>query len=325
MGVDLFFVLSGFLVSGLLITDYQRHHRLSIGRFIIRRGWKIYPPFLVLILFTVVHAELNDVTYKQQALLSEIFFFQSYVTGLWWHTWSLSVEEHFYLLLPLAFVITLLMNKRSPTPLSPLVPMLAFVAVVDCAARLLLASQLTYSHMAQLFPSYLRMDALGFGVAISYFYHFHRARFVTLLTPWRVPLAVSGLALLVPPFAFVLDETPFLYTIGLTTNYLGSGMLMTAALMSDFSSSRFLKSLGWLGAFSYSIYLWHLPVGQLGIPALVAHMESAISFKEWFALYLFGSLAAGVLMARLVEIPSLILRDRLFPSPSPIRVANEQS
>jgi peptidoglycan/LPS O-acetylase OafA/YrhL len=48
VGVDLFFVLSGFLVSGLLFTDYKSRGRLSIGRFYMRRGWKIYPPFFSL-------------------------------------------------------------------------------------------------------------------------------------------------------------------------------------------------------------------------------------------------------------------------------------
>lgn len=53
MGVDLFFVLSGFLVSGLLFTEYRSRGHLGVGRFYIRRGWKIYPPFIALIAATV--------------------------------------------------------------------------------------------------------------------------------------------------------------------------------------------------------------------------------------------------------------------------------
>src|SRR5262249_60135649 len=99
MGVDLFFVLSGFLVSGVLFREYQRHQGLQVGRFLARRGFKIYPGFYLLLLATwamgASAGPRGAITTPQ--LLREAFYLQSYVPGFWSHTWSLAVEEHFYL------------------------------------------------------------------------------------------------------------------------------------------------------------------------------------------------------------------------------------
>src|SRR5882762_10148526 len=102
VGVDLFFVLSGFLVSGLLFSEYQKVGKLRIKRFLIRRGLKIYPPFYTLLLATVcLVAVLGNNSIPGKVLLSEGLFVQNYGPAFWGHTWSLAVEEHFYLLLAL--------------------------------------------------------------------------------------------------------------------------------------------------------------------------------------------------------------------------------
>jgi len=109
-GVNLFFVLSGFLVSGLLFNEYKQRGDISIKRFYARRAWKIYPAFYLFIVSTylycrfVVGNKLPD-----RVMAREIFFFQNYLPGMWNHTWSLAVEEHFYCILPL---ILLFMVRR---------------------------------------------------------------------------------------------------------------------------------------------------------------------------------------------------------------------
>src|ERR1019366_6522082 len=106
-GVDLFFVLSGFLISGLLFTDWKRTGRLSIGRFFLRRGLKIYPGFYVFLLITALSLRLHGGRFW-----NEVLFLQDYLPNFWAHTWSLAVEEHFYLLLP----FVLLIFSKSATP-----------------------------------------------------------------------------------------------------------------------------------------------------------------------------------------------------------------
>src|SRR5262249_44717454 len=87
-GVDLFFVLSGFLVAGLLFREVQEHGRIDIKRFLIRRGLKIYPGFYCLIGATVGIAVVHGWNLPWNRILSEVFFVQNYHQGLWSQTWS---------------------------------------------------------------------------------------------------------------------------------------------------------------------------------------------------------------------------------------------
>jgi len=109
--VDLFFVLSGFLIGGLLVSELHHHGHIDIGRFLIRRGLKIYPPHFVfigyLMLMPVAKAILagNNVwttfTTEWGKYWPNLLFLHNYVgTNPAGHTWTLAVEEHFYLLLP---------------------------------------------------------------------------------------------------------------------------------------------------------------------------------------------------------------------------------
>jgi peptidoglycan/LPS O-acetylase OafA/YrhL len=89
-GVDIFFVLSGFLVSGLLFKEYKRTGTVSPGRFFIRRAFKIYPAFWLLILGTVILRFRNYGKVDWLGLAHELFFIQNYMPGPWGHTWSLA-------------------------------------------------------------------------------------------------------------------------------------------------------------------------------------------------------------------------------------------
>lgn len=308
IGVDVFFVLSGFLVSGLLFREHRRHGELRVGRFLIRRGLKIYPAFYVMIALTVLVA---DSVYRP-ALVCEIFFVQNVGPALWDHTWSLAVEEHFYLTLALLFYGL----SRKPGAANPfsVLPRIALWTAGGCLTlRLLNAAAFDYGHRTHLFPTGLRLDSLAFGVLLSYFFHYRHSDFVTTCRRYRAGLLSAGTALLVPPFIAPLETTPFIYTVGLTLLYLGSGMVLCALLASPARPSRAARALARVGSYSYSIYLWHLPVRNT---AAALAGEHGLSPGTEIALYLVGALAFGIAMAKLVEIPVLHLRDRLFPSRS---------
>jgi peptidoglycan/LPS O-acetylase OafA/YrhL len=112
-GVDLFFVLSGFLVSGLLFREYATTGAIRPGRFLIRRGLKIYPAFYVLFVVTLVVRHELAIPTGVWATIGEAAFLQNYHYGLWGHTWSLAVEEHFYILLVVALT-SIVAVSRSP-------------------------------------------------------------------------------------------------------------------------------------------------------------------------------------------------------------------
>src|SRR3954467_2052645 len=131
VGVDLFFVLSGFLVSGLLFTEFRAHGSISPLRFYARRAWKIYPPYLVMIAATTGAILAQGFVFERIQLVAEVLFFQNYVKGLWNHTWSLAVEEHFYLLLPLVCLLVLHVRRRRVPSLRGILFVGAGVAVAE--------------------------------------------------------------------------------------------------------------------------------------------------------------------------------------------------
>lgn len=317
-GVDLFFVLSGFLVSGLLFSEYKSHGSLSIGRFYVRRWWKIYPPFFILTVFFVCMQLFVGVQINWEWVLAELLFVQNYFRGIWgiWeYTWSLAVEEHFYLLLPLTLVLMLRRNKNSPTPFKHILTLTGCVMLIALVLRVLTAYYYpVYSYEQHLYPTHLRIDSLLFGVAISYLYHFHDKKFIEVMHPWRHWLIFGGLILFIPALIFELEETPFLYTLGFSIFSLGSGMLLVGVLLSNTPNHPVVNFLAKLGSYSYSIYLWHMPIRLVVVPVINSALGKTLGYGEQTVIYLVLSLVVGILMSKLVEWPVLRLRDRLFPS-----------
>jgi peptidoglycan/LPS O-acetylase OafA/YrhL len=125
-----------------------------------------------------------------------------------------------------------------------------------------------------------------------------------------------GGGLLTPAFVLQPETTPFIYTAGLALFYVGSGMLLIGVLLIGPPPSRIVALSALLGTYPYSIYLWHLPVAWWGIPMIERTFGASLDFIAWKVLYLTGSVALGVFMAKLIEVPTMRLRDRWYPSRS---------
>jgi len=307
-GVDLFFVLSGFLISGLLFVEWKRDGRIRVGRFLIRRGFKIYPSFYVYLLLAGIaahlfarHLETTVVRY-----LHEIFFLQNYVVGIWAHTWSLAVEEHFYLLLPIFLLV--LGIHRIPRAF----PIIAAISMVSRWLFLFIPQKnafLGYSYAA----TNSRMDALFFGVLLGYLHHFHGAWWEDFVVRWKLAIA-TGSAILLSLVFFWSRETTSFAIVGYTTTYLGFGGALVLCLYVWKNVPRVFGVLAFLGMYSYSIYLWHAPVAFWTSAVLVRVFHVLLTPWEMFPVYFLLTFALGVLMARIVEFPMLGLREALFPS-----------
>lgn len=324
-GVDLFFVLSGFLVSGLLFREYQKHGRISIGRFLIRRGLKIYPSFYFFLLVTAVIQLLTkdappiDADYARR-LGAELLFVQNYLPGLWGHTWSLAVEEHFYLSLALGFGILVARARKMQDPFKSL----PWIFVVLAATVLILRILTVYMHPVvddrqHYFPTHLRIDSLAFGVLLSYFYNCHRQGFVGIVRGRRKKILIVSLILASAALIF-RRPTHVMVTIGYSLLYLGFGGLLSVSMCSDdwagVWNSRLGKLLAYIGSHSYSIYLWHLLIAVHTEDVLTALLGSRVSYYGYVATYPLGSIVVGIAMAKLVEYPVMRLRDRFFPARS---------
>src|ERR1035437_5789157 len=166
-GVDLFFVLSGFLVAGLLFTGYQQRSRIEFSRFYIRRGLKIWPAFYVLIgTGVLIDLVLPGHSVSAKRLVSELVFMQSYFQGIWGSTWSLAVEEHFYLSLPLFLLFIIGRDSERPFAAMPYVFGAIAILALMCRFAVGWKENGTYNYLTYLYPTHLRIDGLMFGVLL---------------------------------------------------------------------------------------------------------------------------------------------------------------
>lgn len=318
IGVDMFFVLSGFLVSGLLFREYEKYQSLDIKRFLIRRGFKIYPAFWGLLAATLAFTWFKGPTGHGDNAWSELLFIQNYVPGMWNHTWSLAVEEHFYLLLA-AIVGTLVARRQvGQDPLQAIPALFVVTATVCFALRLVTTHFLPYHHTTHLFPSHLRIDSLMFGVLLAYGWHRTGWLQSDRVREQAGALIVLGILLLAPAFIFPVETTPWITVFGFIGFYLGSGAILIGLLHRRLPE---MESIAWaakLGAYSYSIYLWHMPVHDWLVPAILDLLPNPLN-QNWYlylSLYLSATFYVGVSMCRIIEAPALALRDRWFPSRS---------
>jgi peptidoglycan/LPS O-acetylase OafA/YrhL len=320
-GVDLFFVLSGFLVSGLLFREWQNSRQVRTGRFLLRRGLKIYPQFYFFIaaMLAVAWARGNMPSPKQ--VVAELAFVQNYFPGMWSHTWSLGVEEHFYLLL--ALVIWILARRGGVNPFRALPAWIAGSCALILALRVLtwgLHPRITDS--LNVFPSHLRIDSLLTGVFISYYHTFHGddvARWMRRAGSWLPPVSIMLLA----PVSFLTREDPFMVTVGFSMVSWGFGILLMSVLYPmkpAAAPSRAAAAMARLGQVSYTFYLWHAPVLVAG-DAFKLYARShgvSIPIVLTLAVTFTGSLGMAVLTTRLIELPVLRWRDRRLSDGAPV-------
>jgi peptidoglycan/LPS O-acetylase OafA/YrhL len=311
-GVDLFFVLSGFLISGLLFREWQQSHSIDFKRFYIRRGLKIYPAFYFLMLVTlavnIIRPGIPSNPVTLGSALAELTFTQNYFPAIWGQTWSLGVEEHFYILLPILLWLMYRRPRNTDAPFRSLPLLFMSIATLEILLRIATANALigTPGREGYLMPTHLRIDGLLFGVLLSYYRHFQPEKFRELARG-STTLAVVGFAaflLIVAP-----RDTAVMHTVGFSCLYFGFGFLLARVI--DYEPGRYasfiVNPLARIGYYSYSNYLWHGWICRL-LPR-----DNAISFFGCLG----ASIALGIAMAKIVEYPLLTLRDRIFPEKVP--------
>ncbi len=332
-GVALFFVLSGFLVSSLMFNEFvNAGGTIQFGRFYIRRGLKIYPAFYFMLLCSLAlcYADMNWIhngllphePVETHTILSEIFFVQNYFGYIWVHVWSLAVEEHFYIALG---IIIYLILKVYPRLRSGIDWNDRFVPIVwICCAVFATCLALRYLYMTgrertmdERFAAgcytHLRIDSLFFGVILAYFVKFRPNTFLKWVKEHTLAFGIVGLVLVSP--CLVFEETDTMMIIpGFTSMYLGFGCLLLFTLYHPWKSwgvvaDRATDFLSYIGQNSYSIYLWHFPLMYV----LSRYMSA--DGRNYYVLIAAQNalgLALGLVMAKLVEMPVLTLRDRYF-------------
>ncbi len=329
VGVDLFFVLSGFLIGGLLFKELQTRAHLDLRRFLIRRCFKIWPSYYLCVcaglLLTLVrtHGKMGT---SLLIMWPNFVHIQNYCMGERpiLHTWSLAVEEHFYLALPFCLWLLTRKHLKDKMRLSALPLLAGSVMLFSLTFRCLVNSRHPFNPYTHIFYTHIRIDSLMFGVLLAYWHHFDPGKLEKVARQRLLLLAIS-LMLISPALFFDRNVTPFIWTVGYTLIYLGFGGILLVMIYTPLGegwsgrclSGKSARLLAWIGVSSYTIYLWHGLFALRPIESLDNLWLIHLPWLRWSlgtGLYLALAIGVGTLAGILVDKRVLRLRDRLFPA-----------
>jgi peptidoglycan/LPS O-acetylase OafA/YrhL len=320
LGVPIFFTLSGYLISGLIFDELRVRGDFRVGRFLIRRGFKLYPAYYVFLAYLIIVPWLKSLLSGRDALGSlasslrdlwpNFLFLQNYIgPNPALHTWSLAVEEHFYLILP--FLMLWLHRRgwiRGLTVIGLGSPLIFEVIRFGCRY-----AGDPYAAMPGMFATHLRLDGLGVGVGLRALQEYSPAVFQAL-GRWRwLWIGLATVLLLSNPIRY-FPMTP-----------MGSALLLLGSLhvrSIDFGpigrvGMPVAQLAAGIGVYSYSIYLWHVTLLGIGSKYVfsILHLDTTQP-GQWLlnrSLIVMFIIGGGCIMSRIVEWPLLRIRDRYFP------------
>ena len=275
IGVDIFYVISGYLITGLILREIDNTGRLNLAAFYQRRIKRLLPTSVFVLLVTAVVGWFVLPPISRDALGRDLFAAAAYISNYlfaWWqndyqnldatpspfiHYWSLAVEEQFYLLWPIFMIILARKGKKT---------VFAGIAMVTVVSFLFSVYLVEKSPIWAFYSLPTRAWELGVGALLLYV----PAKFVRhRLLPW-----IGFIALAVSAFRFN-DNTAFpgfnaLVPV-LATAILIAAIPLWPPIFNDLSNNRFTQ---WLGKISYPLYLWHWPALVLPSSALGRSLHS---------------------------------------------------
>lgn len=299
LGVRLFFVLSGFLITSLLLREQQRCGSIDWRAFVLRRSLRIWPALYAYLLVMLLLRQFGVLAISPGQFFAAATFTWNYAAlwvregtsqGAWFlgHLWTLALEQQFYLVWPLAIAC---LGWRRAGRLAVLVPLLL------PALRVIwwLAFPAQRGLLGMMFHT--AIDSILIGCAFAL--HQQRIRAWMSANPWAFPAALVFVLGLSPLIA--AEFRAYRITIGFGLDAVGCGLLILAARGPNCAISRrwaallSWQPLVWIGTISYGLYLWQQP--------FLTSFNTTLSGR--FPLSLFAALVCAVASYLCIERPAL--------------------
>ncbi|QHN03858.1 acyltransferase [Granulicella sp. WH15] len=321
VGVDLFFVLSGFLIGSQLLKPYLTGRQPSFSDFYMRRAYRILPAFFVVLLLYLIMPLWREAPGPYAGWQYASFTWNLLLLGYpehraFSHIWSLCVEEHFYLFFPLLLVLL----RRKPSSRKT-ASVLLFLVVGGIGLRAWLLHSVIRSAGDQqalmmmkyiYYPTYSRLDGLVMGVSLAIVRTF-KTHWWACFTKHSEILAILGLACVLGAlqlcgFDYPAPDLPLSILFAFPALACGFGLLVSAAVCEKGFLRTRVPGASTIAALAFSLYLTHKSVAHathLLLPALTAQ-------AGWrsFAVYVVTCLGGASLLYFGVERPFISFRAR---------------
>jgi peptidoglycan/LPS O-acetylase OafA/YrhL len=315
LGVDVFFVLSGFLITSLLLKEHSRFGRIKLSHFFARRALRLFPALYVLLAIDFLIAIYEktslsgqwNITWVTVLYMNNWYFVWSslrtgpadFQTNLG-HLWSLSVEEQFYLVWPV-FIFLIMKLKR----VKIFLPLFIILLIALVAIRRTMLWYDNNFYLEILIRTDARLDSLLVGALLAICFRY--IQISSKMLCWAAYISL-------PIFAVIAHqgpESPFFYTFGFTIVALLVFIMIYASVEQAWGVNKFLerKWLTFIGRISYGLYLWHFVVFTF----LSKHFFVGPRVMR-ISVGLLSTFAITLLSWFFIEKPFLRLKDRRFSS-----------
>ena len=322
-GVDLFFVLSGFLISGQLFKEMKNIGTIHVKTFYIKRFFRIFPPY-----FFTLFLYFTFPFFREREALPPLWKFVTFTQnygldvinqGTFSHAWSLCIEEQFYLILPLLLLVMM------PTKLFKyFVILIILILSFSLTMRLIIWSDSVGGidnsslefwrlwYMKIYYPTHTRLDGLGIGVFTGYLMQYSE-RFKEIINRNGNRLFLMGIVLLGIAFWICNEQSSeAASTFGFTWVAISYGFIVVSAVSeSSFLSRTRFYITSELAALSYAIYLSHKGIIHI-VQNVFEYFGLENSDTVSFIVCLLACIIVGLLYRFIIEKPFVILKNKIL-------------
>lgn len=275
LGVDTFFVISGYLITSLLLKEFEETGSINLKQFWLRRIKRLIPAVFVLVgvvsMMTLILKPDQIVNIKHDAfaaifyvsnwwyIMTDVNYFEQFAFMPLKHLWSLAIEEQFYIIFPIVLITLLLTVKKYRN-----ITLIFWIVSLVSLLLMVLISEPHMEHSRVYFGTDTRLQTMLLGVLLAFLW----PPFKLKANPPRIlshtidGLGIVSTVVIIMLFIFVDDNSDWIYNGGF---YVISVLTLFVILSVVHPSAYFAKVIGnplfvYIGKRSYSLYLWHFPV-----------------------------------------------------------------